>query len=230
MMCRGKAECPELGNDPDRWDRYCPLRPPTWFEGQLDIFISAVNEFVDGKQARCIDILSTIRSDEMRDWFIEHGLPSGKHRARVLKKPKPVFLAKELRDPLRSPKRYEAEVFQRDGYRCRYCGIRLVSNKLLKALIKKLNIETFSRHSKDILTNGIIHIFYPVADHVTPWVLGGKTQPDNLVASCGPCNYGKFNFTIEQIGIENPFSREPKVDNWDGLISKLNIAKAHKIL
>ena len=155
MMCRGKAECPELGNDPDRWDRYCPLRPPTWFEGQLDIFISAVNEFVDVKQARCIDILSTIRSDEMRDWFIEHGLPSGKHRARVLKKPKPVFLAKELRDPLRSPKRYEAEVFQRDGYRCRYCGIRLVSNKLLKALIKKLNIETFSRHSKTYSQTGL---------------------------------------------------------------------------
>ena len=154
-MCRGKAECPELGNDPDRWDRYCPLRPPTWFEGQLDIFISAVNEFVDVKQARCIDILSTIRSDEMRDWFIEHGLPSGKHRARVLKKPKPVFLAKELRDPLRSPKRYEAEVFQRDGYRCRYCGIRLVSNKLLKAPIKKLNIETFSRHSKTYSQTGL---------------------------------------------------------------------------
>jgi len=47
---------------------------------------------------------------------------------------------------------------------------------------------------------------------------GGRTAPENLVTSCFPCNYGKANFTIEQLGIESPFRREPMVDEWTGLV------------
>jgi hypothetical protein len=32
--------------------------------------------------------LATIRSNEMRDWYIEHGQMSGKHRASVLRLPR----------------------------------------------------------------------------------------------------------------------------------------------
>jgi 5-methylcytosine-specific restriction endonuclease McrA len=71
--------------------------------------------------------------------------------------------------------------------------------------------------TKNLDTHGIVHIYNPVADHVVPWNLGGRTAPSNLVTSCGACNYGKDRYTIEQLGIQSPFLRSPKLDDWDGL-------------
>ncbi|MFC1778073.1 HNH endonuclease [Pseudomonadota bacterium] len=221
-MCRGKNQCSELGTNPALWSKISPLPSLEWFEGQLDIFQEAVSEFVGGDRVGCINTLSEIRTDEMRDWYIEHGQMSGKHRTYELDIPTPIPLAESERDPLRAPKKYESQVFIRDGFRCRYCGIRLVSNRVLNTFIKSLNSASFVKGPRNLDTHGIIIIFNPVADHVVPWNLGGKTNLDNLVASCGPCNYGKDRFTIEQIGIENPFLRNPIVDRWDGLISQLD--------
>ena len=72
-------------------------------------------------------------------------------------------------------------------------------------------------------THGIIHLTWPVADHVVPWNQGGRTDLDNLVSSCASCNYGKDGNTIQQIGIQNPFNREPIIDTWNGLTDKLNL-------
>lgn len=225
-MCIGKSTCTELDINPERWDKTCPLRPLDWFETQLDIFADAVDEFINGNRSHCLEILANIRSNEMRDWFVEHGQMAGMHRRNMLNIPTQLSVAKNLRDPLRSPKKYEADVFKRDGYRCRYCGIRLVSNRFLSAFTKHLDSELFRKGPDNLRAHGIVHIFNPVADHVVPWVVGGRTNVENLVASCGSCNYGKAGYTTEQIGIANPFSREPKIDTWDGLVSKLDAVKS----
>ncbi len=47
------------------------------------------------------------------------------------------------------------------------------------------------------------------------------TNPSNLVTSCGPCNYGKAHYTIEQMGLDDPFDRPATPDGWDGLLSYL---------
>jgi hypothetical protein len=224
-MCRGRSECSELGTDPNLWDKFCPLPSQDWFEDQLDIFQEAVTQFFNGYRNDCINTLAKIRTDEMSDWYIEHGQMSGKHRAYELGLPVPEQVPDSRRDSLRAPKKYESQVFLRDGFRCRYCGIRLVSNQVLNTFIKSLNSTCFVKGPRNIDTHGIVIIFNPVADHVTPWNLGGMTNLDNLVASCGPCNYGKDRFTIEQIGIENPFLRNPVVDSWDGLLSQLKRIK-----
>lgn len=221
-MCRGQDYCTELGLDPSTWSRESPLALPPWFDGQLSIFEEAVQLFVSGDSQGCLTALSRPRSGEMRDWYIEHGQMSGKHRARLLARPKPQDVDVAQRDPLRSPAKYENQVFLRDGYHCQYCGIRLVSGKVLKALIKALNTSAFRRGPRNIDTHGILCIFYPSADHVIPWNKGGRTDMNNLVTSCVPCNFGKDQFTIEQIGIENPLDREPLVDDWNGMLSYLD--------
>jgi 5-methylcytosine-specific restriction endonuclease McrA len=123
-------------------------------------------------------------------------------------------------DVLRDPSRFEDEVYRRDGYRCRYCGTRILVAGLLKAFAAKLNSVAFIKsggRTQD--TQGIFHAFSPVADHVVPHALVGRTDPSNLVTSCPSCNSGKDSFTVEQLGIANPFSRPPVVDDWDGLSS-----------
>jgi hypothetical protein len=42
--------------------------------------------------------------------------------------------------------------------------------------------------------------------------LGGRTDESNLVTSCWSCNYGKANYTVEQIGISNPFKAMTEQD------------------
>ena len=64
-------------------------------------------------------------------------------------------------------------------------------------------------------------------DHVVPWNVGGTTDPSNLVTSCWACNYGKHNFTLDQIRVADPRLRMPSVKSegswylWDGLMSLL---------
>jgi 5-methylcytosine-specific restriction endonuclease McrA len=146
---------------------------------------------------------------------------SGRHRKIVLKIPPPLLVPEALRDPIRSPHKIQQAVFERDGYRCRYCGNKLIAQEFIKAFIKQLNSPFFQRGKTNLTTHGIIHISWPVADHVIPWNLGGRTDLNNLVSACAACNYGKDGNTIEQLGIENPFNRPPVMNGWNGLLDKM---------
>ena len=116
-------------------------------------------------------------------------------------------------------------MFERDGYYCRYCGIKLISQDFILIFIKKLDSELLKRGKTNLTTHGIIHIAWPVADHVQPWNQGGRTDLSNLVSSCATCNYGKDGYTIEQLGISNPFDRAPISDDWNGFTEKLTELK-----
>ena len=64
---------------------------------------------------------------------------------------------------------------------------------------------------------------WPVADHVVPWNLGGRTSLDNLVSSCATCNYGKDGYTLEEIQITNPFHRKVINSDWKGFSDKIDL-------
>lgn len=224
-MCRGKITCSELGSNPKQWDQFAPLRAPGWAIDSIDIFVSAVNDFLKGDRHSCLNKIATIRSHEITEWYIEHGQMSGRHRNLVLNTQPPKVIHLEQRDPIRSPKRIQRDIFKRDAYRCRYCGNKLISQDFLKEFIKTLNSTSFQRGKTNLTTHGIIHLTWPVADHVIPWKYGGRTDEANLVSACAPCNYGKDHYTIEQLGIENPFERTLLIDGWDGLESRISNLK-----
>lgn len=224
-MCRGKEICTELGTSPSEWDDYCPLRPPSWFDGQILIFAQAVEKLLSGQREESIALLCTLRNREMKEWCIEHGQVSGRFRKRGLNSPDESPIPETSRDPTKSPKKYQNAVFLRDGYRCRYCGSRLIAQDAIKSFASALDSEVFVKGRKASENHGIVHAAWPVADHIIPWNLGGRTTLDNLVSSCGPCNYGKYNWTIQQMGIQNPLSGDPISDDWDGLASKVHSLK-----
>jgi hypothetical protein len=43
-----------------------------------------------------------------------------------------------------------------------------------------------------------------VADHVIPAGDDGSSTEENLVTSCGGCNYTKMQYTLEAMGVTNP--------------------------
>ncbi len=216
-MCRGKISCDVLGVDPSKWDKNCPLRTRVAYDDAVDMFVEAVRLYEQGKRNESLALLEKIDNLGITEWYIEHGQMSGLYRDRVINLKLGDKLLIEDRYPVRSPARLQNEVFRRDGYRCRYCRNRLIDQGFLKNFAKKINSPVFVRGSSNLTSHAIIHLTWPVADHVIPWSRGGATTLDNLVASCAPCNYGKADYTIEQLGISNPFDRKPVVDTWDGL-------------
>lgn len=223
-MCRKSPICFLLGEDPAAWSKVAPLPPPDWFDDQLLIFNAAAERAANGERDTAIDIIRTMRSDEMRHWFVEHGQMSGIHRAKKFEISITPVEPEKL-DVVRVAKPYESVVFKRDFYTCRYCGLRQIAKEVLVAFERAVGASEFKTQGTNALQHGVIHAFKIVADHVLPHAFGGRTTLDNLVSACPGCNYGKWNYTIEQLGLDDPFSRPPLLTNWDGLTSLLSRLK-----
>ena len=226
-MCRRAKFCRLLTDDPENWSRQSPLPPPSWFDHELDLFHEAVKAAAAGDRDRAVRVLSQIRSDGMRAWFDEDGQTSGRHRAKHLGIT-PEVLNIEL-DILRRPAKYEGLVFERDGYGCRYCGIRVVAKAVLAACERALGVAAFRTTGTNAQQHGILLGYKVVADHVVPHRVGGRTILENLVTSCPACNYGKTSYTLREIGLDDPRDRMPQKSGWDGLVSFIPALKAQAI-
>lgn len=207
-MCRKSKTCVLLGDDPACWNTTAPLPPPAWFESQAFLFRDAVRRVCSNELENALAILGKIRSEEMRDWFCVHGQNSGYFRSKKFPVELPRVASEQL-DPRRSPAKFERAVFERDHYICRYCGLKVIAKEVMYALEKIVGVHMFRTQGCNDVQHGCIHAFKPVADHVIPHHLGGRTDLDNLVTSCPACNYGKYNYTIEQLGISDPRERLP---------------------
>lgn len=111
-------------------------------------------------------------------------------------------------------------VFERDGYRCRYCGIPVFTQwqrgdipRLITAfpdLTEHVVCRDGSLHGtgkSGALTNTDTAKWLWMtasADHVWPASLGGPTTMDNLVTACAGCNYGKADWTLAQLDVLDP--------------------------
>lgn len=72
------------------------------------------------------------------------------------------LLSRTEREKMTSRMRFQ--VMERDGFRCRYCGV----------------------HVEELEKGESLHV-----DHVVPIATGGKTVKRNLVTACNRCNAGK---------------------------------------
>jgi len=229
-MCRGrKRTCTELGSDVTAWSKLAPLMPPEWFDVQVTAFAEAVRLAASGEAPAARIQLGTIRGTDLQTWFIEHGQMSGMVREHHLNRPQPVATG-IYRDPVRSPQRFAKAALQRDGYRCRYCGVRLVPKGVLEAFSGVVGRDVFGIKGRNLERHGVVLAFRANVDHVVPWTLGGRTDMENLVSACWCCNYGKSSYTLEQIGLDDPRLRPtPESDGWDGLTSSLPGLRANAV-
>jgi len=119
----------------------------------------------------------------------------------------------EARIPTQEQKRL---LHRRDGYHCRFCGIPVI-----RAEVRKKFCTVFP----DVLIwgpkNAQQHVAFQTMwaqyDHVVPHSAGGGNDLDNLVVSCGPCNFGRMAYTLEEVNLVDPREREPVQSAWDGL-------------
>jgi hypothetical protein len=219
-VCRAADSCTELGTDSTQWSKKAPLLPPKFFDEALEHFVRAYRlAEVQDLETSLVELEKT-RSDDLRDWFVEHGQMSGwHHRVKGLNLPKPA----EYMGPLeteRSIKAFEASVYVRDGYMCRYCSLRVIDTKSLIRFEKWVGSENFKVKGKgNQVRHGVALVFRATADHVVPISHGGRTNLENLVTSCWSCNYGKYNALVEQMGLDDPRERPAEaLTDWNGLM------------
>ena len=129
----------------------------------------------------------------------------------------PPHLPKDQRVAVRMPDADKrARLLARDGYHCRFCGIPLIPKEVRQAFHKLYkNSSIWGRRNDD--QHAAFQAMWLQYDHVLPHSRGGDNSFDNLVITCAPCNFGRMEYTLEELGLLDPRSRDPIRSDWDGL-------------
>jgi hypothetical protein len=117
-----------------------------------------------------------------------------------------------------------AAIFARDGWRCRFCGVRVVL-PAARDIMRKRYSDAISWGGPAKTLHAAFFALTATVDHVLPHAAGGNNEPDNLVTACWPCNFGRMQYLLEEMGLMDPRRRPPVVDDWDGLQRILSHAK-----
>jgi hypothetical protein len=166
--------------------------------------------------ARVVDLLLSGQTPEARAALAELShddpVPVPKVDDRVANERPPRL---EGRPSVRPPQL--AAILRRDGWRCHYCGRRLVVAGVIE-LIGVLCPDEFpfppGHHMPVARTHPAAIRVYPNVDHVHAGSLGGDWHdPANLIAACTPCNERKS----DRLGW---ISAPPELDDWDGLAGR----------
>lgn len=183
----------------------------------MDAFASAFQQAVSGALVPAIAALQGTRNLELNSWFDVHAQNSGTFRAKHFGPRGSSHRAPDL-DPQRQVTRFEKKLFARDGYRCRYCAVRVVPGTVTKRMESLLGKDMFDATSRsNSARHGIKLAFSAALDHVVPHSQGGRTDAENLVTCCWACNYGKADYTLKELGLIDPRRFDPIVDDWMGL-------------
>ena len=108
------------------------------------------------------------------------------------------------------------ELHERDGYHCRFCGIPVI-RKEIRQYIHKLYPESVPWGKTNLSQHAAFQCMWAQYDHVTPHSNGGTNDLKNLVVTCAACNYGKMDYTLEELNLLDPRDFPPIHSNWDGL-------------
>lgn len=134
----------------------------------------------------------------------------------------PPILKKSERIETRMPnKALKNKLIERDGYNCVFCGTPLIRSEIRKK-IKNLYPNALKWGRKNIDQHAAFQAMWLQYDHLLPHSRGGNNDINNLVITCAPCNFGRMEYTLTEVGIKNPLKTKKIKSNWDGLERILN--------
>ena len=107
-------------------------------------------------------------------------------------------------------------VVERDGFRCRYCSLPVIPASIRKVLAKEYPADV-PWGSTNNSQHAAFQALWLQFDHVVPLSRGGPNDAENVVVSCAACNFMKWDYHLEEMGLSDPRSRPPLSSCWDGL-------------
>ncbi|HEY2028948.1 MAG TPA: hypothetical protein VGH20_07035, partial [Myxococcales bacterium] len=173
-MCLKKDRHPQgckwLDADPSKWSKATLLSAIPAVDAGFEHFRQAVEFAATGCLAAAQRELDSIEESELRDWYVEHAQVAGIRRFEIRAKngTQREGVVGQPRAKLKYPSRAtEQRIFERDAYTCVYCGIGVVSRRLLHAFSKVVG-TAFPMETTNATTHGAALVYRAVADHVEP--------------------------------------------------------------
>jgi 5-methylcytosine-specific restriction endonuclease McrA len=119
-----------------------------------------------------------------------------------------------------------ANVLERDGFACRYCGAKVVPGAILRAAA--LTWPDALPHDAGWHREATHPIFLANAaafDLVAPLAISGDEDDASFVTACWGCSAQKGELSLKRLGWE---LRRPKHSDWDGLVSSYESLLWHR--
>jgi hypothetical protein len=196
---------------------FCLKQPiPALFEAaqMLDL---AVDAHLEGDYIRAAQFIQQADMPEIRSWTESIWGIGGIYSKFKKQLGEPSTVPKELRDKLRMPsKAGEKQLLERDGHFCRFCRIPVI-RKEVRVLLHRKYPNALPWGTKNEAQHAAFQAMWVQYDHLVPHARGGQTTLQNMVISCAPCNYGRMNYLVEEIGLVLNEYSTPYLTNWDGL-------------
>ena len=185
------------------------------FDEAATLLSQAADAYMAGNHPLCEKLLLAADLRPLRDFAYLVAGPINPDIHRQSKNPSYIPLPRSKLP--RMPKAAEIRlVYARDGYRCRFCEARVIVKEAKKAFEMAFPQAARKGNSNEDNHFGLATLTASI-DHLIPFRRGGTNDLFNLVTACGPCQYGRNQWTLEEVQIENPNHFPPIVDDWDGL-------------
>lgn len=131
--------------------------------------------------------------------------------------PKDSLIPKALRTPEREPPlETRKALIAKFGHQCAFCGIPLISAEVRKRAVG-LYPEAVSWGRTNQSQHAAFQALWLQFDHVLPHARGGDHSLENLLVTCASCNFGRMNYTLEELGLADPRLQPLEKIDWDGL-------------
>lgn len=178
---------------------------------------AAASAHIAGKVKLASELLIAADMPELREWT-ESLWGANSPYVKITPMPDAApNLPREERVKLRMPNTSEKkQLHERDGFHCRFCGIPVI-RKEVREYFKQHYPNAVEWGRKNIEQHAGFQLLWLQYDHVLPHARGGTNDLSNIVITCAPCNYGRSDSLVEEVGLVSPFSQEPVNSGWDGL-------------
>lgn len=143
------------------------------------------------------------------------------HRYRAIANAPPM-LARDERLPQRMPSSADrAALIKRYGRNCCFCGIPVIRAEVRAAFTRNYPDAAYWRGTK-ATQHAALQCLWLQFDHILPHSRGGDNSIENLIITCAACNFGRMQWTLEQVGLIDPRGCATVKMVWDGLERFLN--------
>ena len=193
-----------------RWSVHVPIKGMRLALGEMERGVQAL---LDGDRRSAEGHLAAANRPDVRDHF---ALVAGPVRDGRPKK-RPATHSGLVLMPSVSVRR---EIYKRDRWHCRFCQIPVVDPEATKR-ITSLAPGAFFVGRRNVETHSVVLALRATPDHVLPRCYGGTNELDNLATACGCCQFGRGDWTLEDVRVSYP--RPPVKSDWDGLRRVLNL-------
>jgi len=178
---------------------------------------AAVSAHLANKHALADELIRMADMPEITDWTESLWGKGGPWSRPLAVEQLLPFVSKDDRVRQRMPPKTDlAALLERDGFTCRFCGIPLVRAETRK-LIHKSYPDAARWGSRNADQHAGLQAMWLQYDHVVPHSRGGTNERSNMVVTCAPCNNGRAELTLEQVGVTDPRVQDPAASWWDGL-------------